>query len=103
MLPLMLNLYTMRLGEAAAPLHPRIQSEIDNHLGYVNGAMAGKQFIVGDKFTAADVQMSFVLEVARAFGKLSGYPDLDAYIDRMHARPAYKRAIERGGPYSMGG
>jgi glutathione S-transferase len=47
--------------------------------------------------------MSFVLEVARAFGKLSGYPDLDAYIDRMHARPAYKRAIERGGPYSMGG
>jgi glutathione S-transferase len=103
MLPLMLNLYTMRLGEAGAPLQPRIQGEIDNHLGYVNDAMTGKDFIVGDKFTAADVQMSFVGEVARAFGKLGAFPAVDAYITRMHARPAYKRAIERGGPYSMGG
>ncbi|MDZ4778375.1 MAG: glutathione S-transferase [Alphaproteobacteria bacterium] len=103
MLPLMLNLYTMRLGEAGAPLQPRIASEIDNHLGYVNAALGGKEFIVGDKFTAADVQMSFVAEVARAFGKLTAFPALDAYIDRLHARPAYKRGIERGGPYSMGG
>jgi glutathione S-transferase len=103
MLPLMLQLYTMRLGEAAAPLQPRIDAEIANHLGYVNGALDGKEFIVGGKFTAADVQMSFVGEVARAFGKLGPYPALDAYISRMHARPAYKRAIERGGPYSMGG
>lgn len=103
MLPLMLNLYTMRLGEAAAPLQPRIQSEIDNHLGYVDGALKGKEFIVGDRFTAADVQMSFVGEVARAFGKLTAFPALDAHVARMHARPAYKRAIERGGPYSMGG
>lgn len=103
MLPLMLNLYTMRLGEAGAPLQPRITSEIDNHLGYINGALAGKDFIVGDKFTAADVQMSFVGEVARAFGKLGAFSALDSYVDRLHARPAYKRAIERGGPYSMGG
>jgi glutathione S-transferase len=102
MLPLMLNLYTMRLGEAAAPLQPRISSEIDNHLGYVNDSLRGREFIVGDKFTAADVQMSFVAEVARAFGKLTAYPALDAYIDRLHARPAYKRGIERGGPYAMG-
>jgi len=103
MLPLMLQLYTMRLGEAGAPLQPRIASEIDNHLGYVNDSLRGKEFIVGDKFTAADVQMSFVAEVARAFGKLTAFPALDAYIDRLHARPAYKRGIERGGPYSMGG
>lgn len=103
MLPLMLNLYTMRLGEAGAPLLPRIQSEIDNHLGYVDGALTGKEFIVGDRFTAADVQMSFVGEVGRAFGKLGPFPALDAHVTRMHARPAYKRAIERGGPYSMGG
>jgi len=103
MLPLMLQLYVGRLGDAAAPLMPRITSEIDNHLGYVNGAISGKPFIVGDKFTAADVQMSFVLEVGRAFGKLGAYPALDDYINRMHARPAYKRAIERGGPYAMGG
>ena len=62
MLPLMLNLYTGRLGDAAAPLRPRIQSEMDNHLGYVNSALEGRDWLMGD-FTAADVQMSFVGEV----------------------------------------
>lgn len=103
MLPLMLNLYTARLGDAAAPLQPRIQGEIDNHLDYIEGALKGREYLVGASFTAADVQMSFVLEVARAFGKLEGRPASTAYLERMHARPAYKRAIERGGPYSMGG
>jgi glutathione S-transferase len=103
MLPLMLQLYTMRLGEAAAPLQPRIASEIDNHLGYIEHSLQGKDFLVGNRFTAADVQMSFVLEVARAFGKLAALPAANAYLERMHARPAYKRGIERGGPYSMGG
>jgi glutathione S-transferase len=41
--------------------------------------------------------------VARAFGKLGALPTSAAYLDSMHARPAYKRAIERGGPYSLGG
>ena len=103
MLPLMLQLYTMRLGEAGAPLQPRIQSEIDNHLDYIETSLKGREFLVGKAFTAADVQMSFVLEVARAFGKLGDRPAANAYLDRMHARPAYKRGIERGGPYSMGG
>lgn len=102
MLPLMLNLYTMRLGEAAAPLGPRIESEIANHLGYIDASLKGREFLVGPTFTAADVQITFVLEVARAFGKLADYPNANVYLDRMHARPAYKRAIERGGPYSMG-
>ncbi len=103
MLPLMLQLYTMRLGEASAPLQPRIQAEIDNHLGYIDASVKGRAFIVGDAFTAADVQMSFPLEVARAFGKLANFADANAYLDRLHARPAYKRGIERGGPYAMGG
>ena len=103
MLPLMLNLYTTRLGEAGAPLQPRIASEIDNHLNYIETSLEGRDFLVGNAFTAADVQMSFVLEVARAFGKLGDRPASSAYLDRMHARPAYKRGIERGGPYAMGG
>ena len=102
MLPLMLQLYTMRLGEAGAPLQPRIDSEIANHLGYIEASLKGREYLVGKTFTAADVQISFVLEVARAFGKLAQYPAASAYLDRMHARPAYKRGIERGGPYSMG-
>ena len=102
MLPLMLLLYVMRLGEAGAPLHPRIESEIANHLGYVDQALSGREFLVGDELTGADIQMSFVAEVAKAFGKLPAYPNLAAWIERLHARPAWKKALEKGGPYMLG-
>jgi glutathione S-transferase len=102
MLPLMLQLYTMRLGEGGAPLQPRIDSEIDNHLGYVNAALKGRDFLMGPEMTASDVQMSFVGEIGRAFGRLADKPDLNAWVDRLHARPAYKRALERGGEYHIG-
>ncbi|MGB3551713.1 MAG: glutathione S-transferase [Candidatus Binatus sp.] len=102
MLPLMLNLYVTRLGEAGAPLTPRIESEIANHLGYIDGALKGRQFLVGDTLTGADIQMSFVGEIAGAFGKRAQYPNLDAWIKRLHERPAYKKALERGGAYSFG-
>jgi len=101
MLPLMLHLYVERLGEAGAPLHPRIESELANHLGYVDQALQGRQFLMGDEFTGADIQMSFAAEVAGAFGKRAAYPAMDAWIKRLHARPAYQAALERGGPYSM--
>jgi glutathione S-transferase len=101
MLPLMMQLYTARLGEAAAPLAPRIDSETANHLAYIDGALEGRDFLLG-AFTAADVQVSFVLEVARAFGKLAAYPNADAYLDRLHTRPAYQAAVKRGGPYALG-
>jgi glutathione S-transferase len=102
MLPLMLNLYIMRLGEAGAPLHPRINSEIDNNLGYIAGALGGKDYLL-DEFTGADLQMSFVMEVARAFGKLADYPTLAAYIARLQNRPAFRRSIEKGGAYNLAG
>lgn len=101
MLPLMLNLYVTRLGAAAAPLMPRIESEIANHLGYLDGALKGRQFLVGDTLTGADIQMSFVAEIAGAFGKRAPYPNLDAWIRRLHERPAYKKALERGGAYNF--
>jgi glutathione S-transferase len=102
MLPLMLNMYVGRLGEAGAPLHPRIQSEIANHLSYVDQSLAGRDFFVGDNLTGADIQMSFVPEVAKAMGKLSDYPNMAAWIGRMHARPAWKTALDKGGPYALG-
>jgi len=101
MLPLMLNLYVMRLGEAGAPLKDRIQGEMDRHLGYVDKALAGRDWLLGD-FTAADVQMSFVGEVGRAFGQLADKPNLAAWVERFQARPAYAAALERGGAYNLG-
>jgi glutathione S-transferase len=102
MLPLMLHLYVMRLRDAGAPLHPRILGEIDNHLAYIAGALGERSFLVGDALTGADVEMIFVFETARAFGKLAAYPNLSAYLDRLHERAAWKRAVERGGAYSLG-
>jgi glutathione S-transferase len=102
MLPLMLNLYVGRLGEGGAPLHPRIESEITNQLDYIVGALGDQPYLLGDSLTGADVQISFVMEVAKAFGKLSPYPALSAYLDRLHERPAWKAALAKGGPYDMG-
>ena len=101
MLPLLLQLYVGRLGEAGAPLQPRIDSEIANHLGYVDASLAGRLFLVGEELTGADVQMSFIPEVARAFGRLDAYPNLKAWMERLHARPAWRRALEKGGPYAL--
>ena len=99
MLPLMLGLYCGRLGEAAAPLLPRIKSEVANHLGYLDGALDGRDFLVGSELTGADIQTSFVLEAAR--GALAEYPNLVRYLAGLQARPAYLRAVERGGPYAF--
>jgi glutathione S-transferase len=99
MLPLMLNLYVSRLKEAGAPLHPRIDSEIANHLGHVDAALKGREFFVGKALTGADIQMSFVAEMAKVFDRLGPYPSLAAWLSRMHARPAFQRSIEKGGAY----
>lgn len=99
MLPLMLHLYVSRLGEAGAPLQPRIESEIANHLGFVDRSLGTQAFFVGDTFSGADVQMSFVGEIAGVYGKRSAYPNLDRWTRAMQARPAYRAALARGGPY----
>ncbi len=101
MLPLMLKLYCGRLGEAAAPLSPRIDSEIANHLGYVEASLAGRAWLIGDDITAADIQMSFVGEIAGPYGLRAAYPNIDAWVKRFQARDAYKRALEKGGAYSF--
>jgi len=103
MLPLMLRLYTSRLGEAAAPLFPRIEGEIQTHIGFLEAHLAGgREFFVGDDLTAADVNLSFPIQATRMLHGMDSFPNLAKYLDRIHARPAYQRAIERGGPYAFG-
>ena len=103
MLPLLLMLYVGRLGEAGAPLHPRIESEVANHLGYMERELGSKNFFVGNDLTGADIQLVFVLEAANArAGFLKTYSNLSRYLAAMQARPAYKKGLERGGPYELG-
>ncbi|WP_323147303.1 glutathione S-transferase [Pseudomonas marginalis] len=101
MLPLMLNLYVGRLGDAGAPLHPRIESEVANYLGYLNEALAHTPYLLGDDVSGADIQMSFIGEIAKAQGKLATYPHLAAWVQRFQARPAYRQALEQGGEYAF--
>ena len=97
MLPLLLRLYVSRLGEAGKPLHPRIASEMDNHLGWLNSELQGRQFFVGNELTGADINLSFVAQMALRYAGRDAHPNLTAFVDRIEARPAYQRAIARSG------
>jgi glutathione S-transferase len=97
MLPLLLHLYAGFLGEGAAPLRPRIDSEIATHLSYIGEAVDGRKFIVGNALTGADIQIAFVIEAAEASGFLKERPVLETYLARLQQRPGYMRAIEKGG------
>ncbi len=100
MLPLLLALYTGPLGDAAAPLHPRIFGEIENHFSYLESKLEARDFVTGDSLTGADFQILFVLEAANANGLLEPYPNLKRYVAAMQARPAYQRALKHGGAYA---
>lgn len=97
MLPLMLKLYVGRLGDAGAPLQPRIASEMENHLGWLNGELTGRDYFMGHNLTGADVNLSFVAQVALRLAGREAYPNLTAFVERFEARPAYQRAVARSG------
>jgi glutathione S-transferase len=79
-----------------------IEPNIKRHLDYMEAELGKAPWFAGNEFTAADVQMSFPLEAATVRGGLdSRWPNLIAFLGRIHARPAYKRAIERGGEYQL--
>ena len=99
MLPLLMVLYTGMLGEAAMMLKPRVDSEIANHLSYMEESIRGRDFFVGNELTGADIMLRFVVEAAGA--RLEPYPSLVAFRKRMQQRPAYTRGIEKGGPYQL--
>ena len=79
-----------------------IMPQINTHLDYLEVELGKSTWFVGDEFTAADVQMSFPIEAAAARGGLNASrPRLMDYLQKIHARPAYQRAIERGGEYEL--
>lgn len=88
-------------GIADKVLSSFVQPNIDRQLKFMEGELAQRPWFAGKEFSAADVQMSFAVEAAAARGGMDAYPKLKAFLDRIHARPAYKKALERGGPYDL--
>lgn len=80
-----------------------INAQIEGNLRFIETELQERTWLLGDVFTAADVQMSYPLEAAVARGGLDGrYPCTQAYLERLHARPAYGRALTSGGPFELG-
>ena len=88
--------YMVRQSVMSAFIGPQLEL----HLGYLETQLATRDWFLDGEFSAADVQLSFPLETAVARGGLDqSRPRLMDWLHRVHARPAYRRAIERGGPY----
>ncbi len=114
--PLLLSLVFNRLRSAPMPFFARpiargiadkaiqtfIGPQLKTHLSYVEHELGAYQWFASDRFTAADIQMSFPLEaaVARAGDRVG--PNIRRFVERIHARPAYQRALEAGGPFELG-
>jgi len=114
--PLLLKLIFDRIEKAPAPFFVRpiaraiagrtksafIQPNIDRNLDFMESELGKSTWFAGNDFTAADIQMSFPLEAAAVRGGLdASRPKLMAFLERIHARPAYQRALERGGKYAL--
>ena len=99
MTPILLRIYTARLGEAAAPLEPRIAQQLDAHFAYMESRVGDNGHFIGDGLSAADIMLSFPAEIAIMQGMAPRYPKLAAFVNACHARPAWRRAREKGGPY----
>ncbi len=115
--PLLLKLVFDRIDKGPMPFFVRpvakaiaargkrsfIEPQIKRHLIFMESELAKSTWFAGDEISAADIQMSFPLEAAAARGGLdASYPKLSALLTRIHARPAYQQALQRGGEFSLG-
>jgi glutathione S-transferase len=78
-----------------------IQPNLQRHTDFMDATVAKAGWFAGSDFTAADIQMSFPVEATAARFGLQKHPALADWLARIHARPAYKRALDVGGPYSL--
>ena len=89
-------------GIAGKVLGSYVNPEIKLHLDFMESELGRSAWFAGAAFSAADIQMSFPVEAAAARGALgTGHPRLQAYLAAIHARPAYRRALAKGGPYEL--
>jgi glutathione S-transferase len=99
--PLLALLVVNRLGMLGKPAKSAVQAMLDTHLDWLETELASRDWFAGDDFTAADVMMSFPLEACRSRAGLdASRPALTDWLERIHARPAYAAALQKGGPYA---
>jgi glutathione S-transferase len=99
--PLLAMLVAGRVPLFGKRVLARLQPMMDTHLDYIEAELASRPWFAGDRFSAADVMMSFPLEAARVRAGLgSSRPATIRWLDTIHARPAYQAALARGGPYA---
>ena len=100
--PLLSLLVVGRLGLFGRPARKPLLAMFAEHLAWLDSELASRDWFAGDAFSAADVMMSFPLEAARHRAGLDErYPNILAWLARIHARPAYARALAAGGPYAF--
>ncbi|GGP22773.1 glutathione S-transferase family protein [Silvimonas iriomotensis] len=75
--------------------------QLKTHMDFVESQLAATGWFAGDEFSAADIQMSFVLEAAAARGATQARPHIQHFLEAIHARPAYQRALDKGGPFAV--
>ncbi|MEG3180118.1 glutathione S-transferase family protein [Sphingomonas sp. LT1P40] len=99
--PLLVKLVLARVPLFGKAAQKKLQPMIDVHLDYIESELASRPWFAGDDFTAADVMMSFPLEAARSRAGLdASRPATIAWLNKIHARPAYQTALAKGGPYA---
>jgi glutathione S-transferase len=98
--PLLAILVVNRLGILGRPARAPLRKMLGVHLGWLETELAGRPWFAGEEFSAADIMMSFPLEAARGRGGLAGHANLEDWLERIHARPAYGAALQKGGPYA---
>ncbi|MCJ7422242.1 glutathione S-transferase family protein [Sphingomicrobium astaxanthinifaciens] len=103
--PLFAMLVVRKLGLLGLPARKPIAGRIHEQLRFVEGELEGRDWFCGDELTAADMMMSFPLEAAgsRIDDMAATYPAIRRFLERCHARPAYQRALARGGEYAYAG
>ena len=99
--PLLALLVVNRLGLLGRPARKPLLAMFRQHLDWLESELAGRPWVGGEEFSAADVMMSFPLEAARQRAGLGpAHPAILDWLERIHARPAYAEALRKGGPYA---
>jgi glutathione S-transferase len=99
--PLLALLVVRRLGLLGRPARKPLLKMMERHLDYCDNELSNRPFFAGPELTGADVMMSFPLEAAKSRAGLGPrHRHLWQWLERIHARPAYRRALEAGGSYA---